>query len=74
MCILLADLALGVLARNLPQMNMLVIGLPVKIVVGLAALSIWFGGMGAAMNRIYNSIYNTWDAVFAAAPQPSEIR
>lgn len=73
-CILLVDLALGVVARNLPQMNMFVVGLPVKIVVGLAALSIWFGGMGDAMNRVYGSIYNTWDAMFAAAPQPSRTR
>jgi flagellar biosynthetic protein FliR len=67
-CMLLVDLALGVVARNLPQMNLFVVGLPIKIVVGLAALSLWFGGMGDSMNRIYASIYNTWDAVFAAAP------
>lgn len=69
-CLLLVELALGVVARNLPQMNMFVIGAPIKIVVGLAALSLWFGGVGPAMNRIYGSIYQTWDAVFAAAPAP----
>lgn len=67
-CLLLVELALGVAARNLPQMNMFVIGMSIKIVVGLAALSLWFGGVGVAMNRIYSSIYKTWDAVFAAAP------
>jgi flagellar biosynthesis protein FliR len=67
-CLLMLELALGVVARNLPQMNMFVIGVPVKIVVGLAALSLWFGGVGDAMNRIYGSIYRTWDGVFAAAP------
>ncbi|ROZ63180.1 flagellar biosynthetic protein FliR [Ramlibacter sp. WS9] len=70
-CLLLVELALGVVARNLPQMNMFVIGAPIKIVVGLAALSLWFGGVGPAMNRIYGSIYKTWDAVFAAAPAPA---
>lgn len=70
-CLLLVELALGVVARNLPQMNMFVIGIPIKIVVGLAALSLWFGGVGDAMNRIYGSIYKTWDAVFAAAPAPA---
>jgi flagellar biosynthesis protein FliR len=67
-CLLLLELALGVVARNLPQMNMLVIGMPVKIVVGLAALSLWFAGIGDSMNRVYGSIYRTWDAIFAAAP------
>ncbi len=67
-CLLLVELALGVVARNLPQMNMFVIGVPIKIIIGLAALSLWFGGVGDAMSRIYGSIYRTWDGVFAAAP------
>lgn len=70
-CLLLVELALGVVARNLPQMNMFVIGVPIKIVVGLAALSLWFGGVGEAMNRIYGSIYKTWDSVFTSAPAPA---
>jgi len=69
-CLLMTELALGVVARNLPQMNMFVIGIPIKIVVGLAALSFWLGGIGDAMNRVYGSIYRTWDSVFAAAPAP----
>ena len=64
-CIFLVELALGVVARNLPQMNMFAIGIPVKIVVGLIALSLWFAGIGGVMTRVYQSIYTTWDAVFA---------
>jgi flagellar biosynthetic protein FliR len=67
---LLVELALGVVARNLPQMNMFVIGIPIKIVVGLAALAVWLAGVGDSMNRVYGSIYRTWDSVFAAAPVP----
>jgi flagellar biosynthesis protein FliR len=67
-CLLMVELALGVVARNLPQMNMFVVGIPIKIIVGLAALSLWFAGASDTMNRIYGSIYRTWDAVFAAAP------
>ena len=69
-CLLLVELALGVVSRNLPQMNMFVIGIPIKIVVGLVALSFWFGGMGEAMSRVYASIYRSWDGMFAAAPPP----
>lgn len=64
--LLLLELALGVVARNLPQMNMFVIGIPVKIVAGLVALSFWFGGIGDAMARVYASIFETWGAMFAA--------
>ena len=67
-CILMADLGLGVLARNLPQINMLTMGIPVKIIVGLLALSLWVTGIGPVMARVYGSIYHTWDAFFAAAP------
>ncbi|MGJ7574315.1 flagellar biosynthetic protein FliR [Variovorax sp. RB2P76] len=65
-CILLAELALGVLARNLPQMNMLTMGVPIKIVIGLIALSLWLSGIGAVMDRVYRSIYATWDAAMAS--------
>ena len=46
-CILLVEVGLGVLARNLPQMNMFAMGIPVKIIVGLSALSFWMAGAGA---------------------------
>jgi flagellar biosynthetic protein FliR len=66
-CILMVEVALGVVARNLPQMNMLAVGIPVKVVVGLLALALWFGGIGGVMTRVYSGIYRTWDAIFAVA-------
>ena len=66
-CLLMVELALGVVSRNLPQMNMFVIAVPIKVFVGLAVLSLWLGGAGDAMNRIYGSIYRAWDGMFAAA-------
>lgn len=65
-CLFMVELALGVVSRNLPQMNMLVLGIPTKIVVGLAVLSLWFAGMSSTMNRAYASIYETWASVFLA--------
>ncbi|RYE42503.1 MAG: type III secretion protein [Hyphomicrobiales bacterium] len=65
--ILLVEFVLGLIARNLPQVNMLVLGIPAKIVVGLMVLSLWFVGMGGAMNRVYMSIYDMWGAVFLGA-------
>ncbi len=64
-CLLMVELALGVVARNLPQMNMFVIGIPVKIIVGLMALAVWFAGMGDTMTRIHASTYRTWNSMFA---------
>jgi flagellar biosynthetic protein FliR len=67
-CLLMVELSLGVVARNLPQMNMFVIAIPLKIVIGIGALALWFAGIGDAMSRVYASIYQSWDAVFAAVP------
>lgn len=73
-CLLLVELTLGVVARNLPQMNMFVIGVPIKIVVGLAVLSLWIGGAGDTMNRIYGSIYRGWDGMLAVVPASAPVR
>lgn len=74
-CILLVEFALGVVSRNLPQMNMFVMGGPVKIIVGLATLSIWLDGAATTMTRIYASIVVTWTQIFGAvSPEITEIR
>jgi flagellar biosynthesis protein FliR len=65
-CIFMVELSLGVLARNLPQINMLTIGIQIKIVIGLVALALWFAGIGTAMNRVYAAIYQNWTEILAA--------
>ncbi|MGJ7502484.1 flagellar biosynthetic protein FliR [Variovorax sp. ZT5P49] len=71
-CILLVEFALGVIGRNLPQMNMFTMGIPVKIIAGLVALSLWFMGIGGVMTRTYASIASTWEGIFVAAPASQE--
>jgi flagellar biosynthetic protein FliR len=63
-CLALIDLGLGVLARNLPQMNMFVLGVPVKVAAGLAALALWLTASGGLIARINASILSGWEAVF----------
>ncbi len=70
--LLLVEMALGVVARNLPQVNMLTMGIPLKVVVGLLALGLWFGGMRGPMTRVYSGIFESWDAVFRSASAPDE--
>lgn len=67
-CVLLVELALGVVSRNLPQINMFALGIPIKIIVGVAVLSIWFSGMGSAMTRVYAGTYSMWNAMFLVPP------
>ena len=66
-CILLVEFVLGVVARNLPQMNMFALGIPVKIVVGLVAVGVGFTGGGGFTTRVYASITTAWSDIFVAA-------
>ncbi|MDM0122179.1 flagellar biosynthetic protein FliR [Variovorax arabinosiphilus] len=70
-CLLLVEFVLGVVSRNLPQMNMFAMGFPVKILVGLVALSVWFAGIGGVMTRVYSSIATTWESIFIVERPPS---
>lgn len=60
LCLLLVDFGLGALARNLPQMNIFMLGLPIKVICGLFGLAIWLPAAGAAMTRLYESIFLMW--------------
>lgn len=71
LCLLLVEFALGVVARNLPQVNMFVLGIPIKILAGLLALSFWVTAMGGVTQRIHAEIYRTWSGLFEAAPVPT---
>jgi flagellar biosynthesis protein FliR len=68
LCVVLVEVALGVLARGLPQMNMLLMGAPVKIVAGVLALGIWIYGMSQVMHQAFAGIVSTWSALFALVP------
>jgi len=43
-CLLITEIALGVLAKSVPQMNVLMVGFPAKIVVGLAVVGLAIPG------------------------------
>ena len=67
--LLFVEFALGVVSRNLPQMNTFVVGTPAKIAVGMFALALWYTGAGAGMLQVYQSIYTTWDQVFSVSAE-----
>jgi len=63
-CLLMLEFALGVLTRNLPQMHMFILSQPLKLIVGLGALALWMLGLQAPLDRVYASIFQTWEALF----------
>jgi len=63
LCLLLAETGLAVVSRVLPQMNVFVVGVPVKIVVALAVLALTVGSLEPVMTRVYASIFIYWEQV-----------
>lgn len=59
--LLLVELGLGILAKGLPQMNVFVIALPVKIMVGLIALTLWARFMPSGLARIFGLTSDIWN-------------
>lgn len=55
--VLLSEVALGVLARTVPQMNVFILGLPLKIIVGLASLIFIMPVFANTLDFIFNKLY-----------------
>lgn len=64
LCLFLVELSLGVLSRNMPQMNMFALAIPIKVLAGIATLSFATVGMANVILRINGSIFKAWEAAF----------
>ncbi|KNF08830.1 flagellar biosynthesis protein FliR [Gottschalkia purinilytica] len=60
--IILVDALLGILARTMPQMNVFIVGLPLKIIIGIsiiiASLPLFFTALQHIFNNMYEEIFN----------------
>jgi flagellar biosynthetic protein FliR len=61
--LLLLDVGMAFMARTMPQVNIFIVGLPLKIFVGLTVLALSLKFLGPLLNRIYESIFRYWEAV-----------
>lgn len=64
--VFLTDIALGILARTMPQMNIFVVGVPGKIIVGLFVLSIALPFYVMFLEVVFNGMYNDIYRLLAA--------
>jgi flagellar biosynthetic protein FliR len=63
--ILLLDAGLAVAARTMPQVNIFIVGLPLKILVGSIVLAFSLGYFGPLLNKIFESLFRYWEQVLA---------
>ncbi|MCG7407480.1 flagellar type III secretion system protein FliR [Paenibacillus sp. ACRRX] len=64
----LADIALGFLARTAPQFNVFVIGIPFKIIIGLAMLLLIVPGFVYVMQQIFETLFKAMGELLRVLP------
>lgn len=62
--LLLLDIGMGVAARTMPQVNMFIVGLPLKILLGLLMLMFSLNYLYPLLQKIYASIFQYWETIF----------
>lgn len=55
--IFLLDIFLGILARTMPQMNVFIVGMPLKITIGIITIILALPGLFIALHHIFTSVY-----------------
>ncbi len=65
--LVLADVAFGILARTMPQMNIFVVGIPAKLIIGtfalMMALPFYIAMLEVGFNGMYRDVYRLLSAV-----------
>lgn len=60
--VFLTDIILGILSKTIPQMNVFVVGMPLKILIGLLIILIsipmFFNSINSVFDTLINSLYN----------------
>ncbi len=58
--VLLIDVVLAVISRTMPQVNVFVVGMPLKIFVGLVVLALSLLYLTPAVKRVFESLFGYW--------------
>ncbi|MCL2030656.1 MAG: flagellar biosynthetic protein FliR [Oscillospiraceae bacterium] len=62
---LLCEIALGIIVRTAPQMNVFVIGIPIRVAVGLVSLLVCIPAFVALTDGFFDRMYEAIDLLFA---------
>ena len=63
LALLLADLGIAFAGRTMPQFNMFILGIPIKVVLGIALLAGSLAFVSPLLARLFESIFLFWDEV-----------
>ena len=57
-CLFLVDVALGIIARTVPQLNVFVVGLPLKIFVSFVAIFVFLGLYITLVQKLFTNMFH----------------
>lgn len=63
--LLLLDVAFALVSRTMPQMNVFVVSMPLKVLIGLFMLGVSMSHLQPAMRRLFESLPPYWHRVLA---------
>ncbi len=65
LCLLLVEVGLAVVSRILPQMNVFIVLVPVKLAAGIVLFALTLPTLGPPMSRVYAAIFQFWEQVLS---------
>lgn len=66
--ILITDITLGLVSRTVPQLNVMILGLPLKILVGFTILTLAVPGIVKTMIAVFGNMPHIFNDIFKAVP------
>lgn len=61
--LLLLDIGFAVVSRTMPQVNMFIVGMPIKVFAGILVLAISLNYLGPFLGKAFSAIFVYWDEV-----------
>ncbi|MBB6452909.1 flagellar biosynthetic protein FliR [Salirhabdus euzebyi] len=62
-CLFLVDVALGIVARTVPQLNVFVVGLPLKILVSFVVIFLSFGIFATLIEQLFDTMIQSMRSI-----------
>jgi flagellar biosynthetic protein FliR len=65
--IMVTDMALGIISKSVPQMNVFMLGMPVKILLGLVMIYLSMASFHGILDYLMDGTYREMEAFLRAA-------
>jgi flagellar biosynthesis protein FliR len=62
-CLLMVDMGMAIASRVLPQANIFILSIPIKIITGLVTLTLATLYMQPTLKKIFNQVFRFWESV-----------